>query len=194
MSTPTAAARTVVPDHAVVTRSLASALASVRRRGSDHVSRRVRDVGMLKRRLDGRSPAELVILRRGWIAQLVARNRQRMSGMVTERTGRLAMQVRGLATVHERVSVARLTIDRDRRQLARSAGSCISLHAARHATAVGRLRALGPAATLERGYAIVRRVSDSHVVRSVHGAQPHDAVTITLADGSLAATIDDQEA
>ncbi|WP_082312695.1 exodeoxyribonuclease VII large subunit [Salinispora fenicalii] len=52
-----------------------------------------------------------------------------------------------------------------------------------------RLRALSPAATLDRGYAIVRR-ADGNVVRAVSEVAVGDPVRVRLADGELAATID----
>ncbi|HEX7745149.1 MAG TPA: exodeoxyribonuclease VII large subunit [Micromonosporaceae bacterium] len=54
---------------------------------------------------------------------------------------------------------------------------------------VARLRALSPAATLERGYAIVRR-GDGHVVRAASEVAKGDPVRVRLAAGELAATVD----
>jgi exodeoxyribonuclease VII large subunit len=63
----------------------------------------------------------------------------------------------------------------------------------REAGEVGRLeaqvRALSPASTLERGYAVVQR-GDGHVVRDPDDAAPGTAVRLRLARGELAATID----
>ncbi len=66
-----------------------------------------------------------------------------------------------------------------------------------HTTA--RLTALGPAATLARGYAIVQRGTDSstdhgsHVVRSVREATPGTWLRIRLVDGAVAAVVADQD-
>jgi exodeoxyribonuclease VII large subunit len=49
---------------------------------------------------------------------------------------------------------------------------------------VARLRALSPAATLARGYAIVQ-TPDGHVVRSTSEASAGDALRVRLGDGSL---------
>ncbi|WP_245534436.1 exodeoxyribonuclease VII large subunit [Xylanimonas cellulosilytica] len=58
---------------------------------------------------------------------------------------------------------------------------------------IGRLeaqvRALSPASTLERGYAVVQR-PDGHVVRSPDDAAPGTGVRLRLAAGELAATVD----
>lgn len=61
----------------------------------------------------------------------------------------------------------------------------------RHLTA--SLTALGPAATLARGYAIVQRGADvaAPVLRSAADASPGDALRVRLADGAVAARVDD---
>ncbi len=56
---------------------------------------------------------------------------------------------------------------------------------------LARLRALSPAATLDRGYAIVQRRSDGAVLRNPAGAKPGDALRLRLSGGDLGATVDD---
>jgi exodeoxyribonuclease VII large subunit len=56
-----------------------------------------------------------------------------------------------------------------------------------HTTA--RVRALSPAATLERGYAVVQR-ADGAVVRSPSDVGAGDPLRVRLAEGELAATVD----
>lgn len=53
---------------------------------------------------------------------------------------------------------------------------------------VARLRALSPAKTLERGYAIVQR-SDGHVVRAADEVTDGDILRIRLAEGELRAAV-----
>ncbi|MGW4465690.1 exodeoxyribonuclease VII large subunit [Micromonospora sp. NPDC004704] len=53
---------------------------------------------------------------------------------------------------------------------------------------VARLRALSPAATLERGYAIVQR-ADNQVVRASDEVADGDRLRIRLAEGELSATV-----
>ena len=52
------------------------------------------------------------------------------------------------------------------------------------------LTAVGPAATLQRGYAIVRRQADGQIVRTVTAVTPGDLLTIQVADGQLYTTVD----
>jgi exodeoxyribonuclease VII large subunit len=86
-----------------------------------------------------------------------------------------------LADRAERVEILR---DRGRRAL----GSCLL----RAAGEVGRLgaqvRALSPASTLERGYAVVQR-GDGHVVRSPDDVAVGDALRVRLAHGQVAAQV-----
>jgi exodeoxyribonuclease VII large subunit len=53
---------------------------------------------------------------------------------------------------------------------------------------LARLRALSPAATLERGYAIVQR-ADGHIVRAADDVKIDDILRIRLAEGELEATV-----
>jgi exodeoxyribonuclease VII large subunit len=52
----------------------------------------------------------------------------------------------------------------------------------------GRLRALSPKATLERGYAIVRRHGE--LVRSSAAVAPNDPIAVEVADGSFGARVE----
>lgn len=54
---------------------------------------------------------------------------------------------------------------------------------------LARLRALSPAATLERGYAIVQRTDNGAVLRDPSDAAEGDAVRLRLARGELAARV-----
>jgi exodeoxyribonuclease VII large subunit len=57
---------------------------------------------------------------------------------------------------------------------------------------LARLRALSPAATLQRGYAIVQR-DDGHVVRAATEVKIDDIVRVRLADGEFHAAIKESE-
>ena len=53
-----------------------------------------------------------------------------------------------------------------------------------------KLRTLGPAATLERGYAIALD-GEGHVLRTATGVQPGDPVEVRLAAGSLTTRVEE---
>jgi exodeoxyribonuclease VII large subunit len=57
---------------------------------------------------------------------------------------------------------------------------------------VARLRALSPAATLQRGYAIVQR-DDGHVVRAASEVAADDLLRVRLAEGELRAVVQESE-
>jgi exodeoxyribonuclease VII large subunit len=54
----------------------------------------------------------------------------------------------------------------------------------------GALAALGPQATLDRGYAIVRRRSDGQIVRRPSQAPAGERLAVRIADGEIDATAD----
>jgi exodeoxyribonuclease VII large subunit len=87
--------------------------------------------------------------------------------------------------VAPRESEVRALVERSRRSLEhrldRAADELV------HTTA--RVRALSPAATLERGYAVVQR-ADGAVVRSPSDVVAGDPLRVRLAEGELAATVD----
>jgi exodeoxyribonuclease VII large subunit len=102
------------------------------------------------------------------------------------------------------------SLGRSRRELARGARNTLDRHAqrlahthdrlrrapvllverrrARLALAGGRLRALSPRATLDRGYAIVR--SDGRLVRSAAAVGPGDEIAVEVAEGAFGARVE----
>ena len=59
--------------------------------------------------------------------------------------------------------------------------------------AVAALGALGPQATLERGYAIVRRTRDGRIIRDPAETPVGERLAIRVARGDVAATVDRPE-
>jgi exodeoxyribonuclease VII large subunit len=53
------------------------------------------------------------------------------------------------------------------------------------------LDTVSPLATLYRGYAIVTRQTDGHVVQAAAGVTPGEQVTARLAEGRLLCTVDE---
>jgi exodeoxyribonuclease VII large subunit len=80
----------------------------------------------------------------------------------------------GLAHTHERLRRAPALLVERRRAALTQAG--------------GRLRTLSPRATLERGYAIVRR--DDRLVRSTTEVTTGDTIGVEVADGSFGARVE----
>ena len=62
---------------------------------------------------------------------------------------------------------------------------------ARLGAAGAALAVLGPQATLDRGYAIVRRADDGRIVRDRVDAPPGTPVALRVANDELAATVNE---
>jgi exodeoxyribonuclease VII large subunit len=108
------------------------------------------------------------------VAELRARLARSREGLNRGAQRTSERHVHRLASLHDRLrSAPLLALERRRARLD-------TLHA--------RLGGLSPAATLVRGYAIVRRGDE--VVRSTGGVQPGDAVAVQVADGSFGARVE----
>ncbi|ASW56677.1 exodeoxyribonuclease VII large subunit [Plantactinospora sp. KBS50] len=127
--------------------------------------------------------------------RLIRQARQRLDRAVTGFIDRESHRLDGLRSrpvlarpqvmLDQRAGDAAALRDRGRRCLDhRLAGAEGEL---RHTLA--RLRALSPAATLDRGYAIVQR-ADGQVVRAAAEVGKGDQIRVRLAEGELAATVD----
>jgi exodeoxyribonuclease VII large subunit len=90
---------------------------------------------------------------------------------------------------------ARRTLERHAQRLAhahdrlhRAPALLVERRRAALTQAGGRLRALSPRSTLERGYAIVRRRGE--LVRSAATVSPGDAIAVEISDGSFGARVE----
>ncbi len=165
--------------------------------------------------------AELVVPDRGEVAagmaDLARRGRACALGAVLEGRGQLAAESRALDRLRPAAQLAQareragLLLDRATRSLRddvnrrRAMDGGLStrlaptvnarLGAARTALerSAAALAALGPQATLARGYAIVRRDRDGSVVRDPAEAPPGDLLAIRVARGELIARVEDHD-
>src|SRR5690606_39007754 len=71
----------------------------------------------------------------------------------------------------------------------RSVRDVVERHSRALATAVGKLDALSPLATLARGYAVPRRADDGRVVRSGTDVSPGEGLVVRLHDAELHAVV-----
>ncbi len=126
--------------------------------------------------------------------RLIAQARQRVTQAVRHRIDR---EQQRLDALRSRPALAKpqALIDRletDLGQLVDRARRSIDHRLARAdselAHTVARLRALSPAATLSRGYAIVQR-ADGHVLRKADEARKGEALRVRLAEGELTAKV-----
>ena len=168
--TPSAAAELVVPDRVEV----AEGVAELARRG------RVQALGAV---VAARSElgAEGRALERLRPAAQLAQARERAGYLLDRATRCLRDEVGRRRSIEARLS-ARLAPTAEARLAA--ARSALERNA-------GALTALGPQATLDRGYAIVRRLVDGVVVREPDDAPTGQLLAITVARGELAARVED---
>lgn len=136
------------------------------------------------------------------VGALRDRARRALAGWV-DREQRLLAQLRGRPVLAEPVRGLDVRADEVHR-LRTDARACLLRRLDREGVALDHLRArltaLGPAATLARGYAVVQRVPDPPVpgaplpvLRSVTEVAPGARLRIRVADGALAAEVREQE-
>ena len=190
--TPSAAAELVTPDRVEV-----AALLATRRRRLD--ARLLERLGADGRRL----AAERRLLDRLSPAVQLAQSRER-AGVLLDRATRAATAAVSRRRVSEAGLRARLDpilparVGRDRARLERAFGMLpllargrVARGAARLDSARAALAALGPQATLDRGYAIVRRGRDGRIVRDPAEVGPGDPLAIRVAAGEIGARVED---
>lgn len=167
--TPSAAAELVVPDRV-------EALAGVRATGRRMDGAANRAVGGAARELAAERRA---LARLSPSVQLVTA-RERV-GLLLDRATR---------ATREALAVRAQRVERVEARLAPTVPTRLGLARAAIGEATAALAVLGPQATLERGYAIVRRRDDGAIVRHPAEAPPGTALRLRVAEGELPATSD----
>ena len=136
------------------------------------------------------------------MAQLAAA-RERVGLLLDRATRAIDAELAGRRRVGERLG-GRLTptlpgrLARDRARLDRSAvlgplaGRRVATARASLGAAGAALAVLGPQATLDRGYAIVRQAADGAIVRDPDDAPAGTRLSIRVARGELPATADER--
>ena len=164
--TPSAAAELVVPNRADFAASLGRGAERMHGAAGRAVAASAREVAAERRLLDRLHPS----------ARLAA-SRERASDLLD----------RGTRAVRARITDGRRLEDRSAQRLPALVAQRLTWSAGQLSTAGAALRSLGPEATLERGYAIVRRASDGVVVRDPIAAGPGTALAIRVARGEFPA-------
>jgi exodeoxyribonuclease VII large subunit len=167
--TPSAAAEIVVPDRAEMSAALRRAGARLAAVSTGRLAVARNELNVERRALEVVSPG----------ARLVAAREQ--VGLLFDRATRALSARLG----HDRARLDQAAATLPRLTAATLAGARADLDASAAALAV-----LGPQATLDRGYAIVRRRTDGAVVRKPADAPARTSLDIRVADGSVAATVD----
>src|SRR5690606_14329060 len=126
------------------------------------------------------------------IDELEGRARRALMRCVEERRarlGRLAARVEGRNPQH-RIAAAAQRCRFATERLERAMHRRIERLTHRVAVTDRTLRSLSPLATLDRGYAIVSRADDAHIVTDSSKISPGTGIRVRLASGRLAATVD----
>jgi exodeoxyribonuclease VII large subunit len=121
----------------------------------------------------------------GWARRLQASMERRLS-LAREATGQQQAALRRFSP-QARVDTHRQQVDDLTRRADRVLAHSLALRRSRLAGLEARLAALSPLATLERGYAIVRREDTGAVVRSVEQVRAGDELKVRVQDGEFGA-------
>jgi exodeoxyribonuclease VII large subunit len=191
--TPSAAAELASPDGAELAARLQRTTTRSRgamRRTAEALRTRLRH---LAHRLARSHPAALLRERAQRLDGLELRQRRAAARTIEGLRQRLA---RAEARLRLLAPSARLAAGRGRatdaaRRLAAAARAGLAARRAALAAAVATLDALSPLATLQRGYALVRRADDGRVVRGCDTAPPGTRIEVLLAEGALDCRVDD---
>jgi exodeoxyribonuclease VII large subunit len=169
-ATPTAAAELVVPDRTEYASALARGAERMRVAGSRAVIAAVRELDAERRLLERLNPA----------ARLAA-SRQLASDLLDRATRALRVRLDNVASVEDRLATA----------LPNLASRLVGQRRAALSEAGAALTVLGPQATLERGYGIVRRAADDAIVRDPAQVSAGSRLRIRVARGEFPATADE---
>jgi exodeoxyribonuclease VII large subunit len=170
--TPSAAAEIVVPDRLEMAGALRRAADRLAAATERRLATAARDLAVERRALDRVSPAARLAAAREQVGLLF----DRATRAVDARLARERLRLTAAAADLPRLTAARLAVARS------------TLDASTAALSV-----LGPNATLERGYAIVRRAPDGSIVRDPVEAGPGTPLQIRVALGEIDATVDEPD-
>ncbi len=193
-STPTAAGKLVVPDLLAECDYVADALSRVRTLCGDRIARERLIIGNLTDRPVMAGPQRILAEQRQRLGDYRRRSAAALSGRLRhERRGLAALADRPVRQrPHDLLAARQRDLAHDLVQLRRAARGGLREARQRLDAETGRLAALSPQATLERGYAIVRDPGGGVVVdaTTVRAGQPLD---VRVARGSFAVTVDPEE-
>jgi len=168
--TPSAAAELVVPDRREATRAVRARRARLDATLAAEMSSLERRVAAERRALEGLRPEVRLAAAR-------------------ERAGYLLDRATSAVTM--RLAAERRGVERGAGRLGAPVRARLAAAGARLDATRGALAALGPDATLARGYAIVRRAADGAVVREPAQAPAGTALRLRVAHGEIAARVED---
>jgi exodeoxyribonuclease VII large subunit len=190
--TPSAAAELISPD----TAALRQRIQGQHRRAHAAMQRRLQHEGRQLERLEGRlrraSPLSRLRQQQQRLDGLDLRLMRAMRSQLERRRQALALGTRQLQAQSpaRRLQLLRQRFAHLPARLRQAARQRLQQRAERLAALARQLHAVSPLATLERGYAVLRREETGGVVGSVAGVTPGMRLEALLVDGRLALTVD----
>jgi len=189
--TPSGAAEIIVPDQNDWQRQIAGIAARIARVGQRALEDRAQELDWLGKRLMASSPA--AILRRQ--SDSLRENRGRLTAAIRQQLleqknalqGANSALLRQSPALSVQRSIARL--EQLSQRLATATSNAISDVGHRLAVLGRGLHSVSPLATLERGYAIVKREDDGTVLVTATGINAGEDIRAHLAHGELIATV-----
>jgi exodeoxyribonuclease VII large subunit len=168
-----------------VKRNLESFEATLRKAIDDLIFRTQQTLDFLKERV--KSPDRILQERveklRNW--------RDRMTGALDYRLGNLTVLVTLLRTklasakTLQTLPFLRQKINHEKSLILKSMAEILRMHEEKQRRSLTALQALNPYRVLERGYAIVTKVSDGAIVKVPQDVQPGEKLRIRLAKGEI---------
>jgi exodeoxyribonuclease VII large subunit len=190
--TPSAAAELASPDGAELAARVSQAAGRLRAAIRRLAHAKATQLDHLAHRLGRSHPAAQVRQQAQRLDELELRQHRAITRRIER--GRLALARAedrlSLLSPAQRLAIASARLGGASRRLAAAMGTGIVAGRSRLVAAAGRLDALSPLATLDRGYALVRRADDGRVVRSCALATPGTRVETLVADGVLACRVE----
>ena len=191
--TPSAAAEIVVPDRLEMAGALRRAADRLGAATERRLAAAARDLAVEGRALERVSPAARLAAAREQVGLLFDRATRAVEARLASERFRLDAAAIALPRVTgARLTAARGAVDAAAAALPRESAGRVAAARSSLDTSAAALAVLGPSATLERGYAIVRREPGGSIVRDPAQAPAGAALRIRVAYGDIAATVDDE--
>jgi len=190
--TPSGAAEIIVPDQSDWLRQIAAFAARIARVGQHALEDRAQQLDWLGRRLLAASPAATLQGQRHSLRENTGRLAATIQRQLLEQRNTLQRTRGELMKLSPAISVQRLIGRQHALQQRMAAATHNRISDAAHKIALlGRaLHSVSPLATLDRGYAIVKREDSGDVLTDVSNIATGENVRATLSRGELVATVE----
>ncbi len=192
-ATPSAAAELVSPEQS----EWLAQLNALQVRGARHIQQRLTDVrqrcNWLQQRLQFRHPGQYLRQQAQRLDELEQRSRLTMRSFFNNLQSTLNAATAALKQTApgHRISRSELQLQTLTQRLRTTMTGVLQTRQRQLAVAGKSLHTISPLATLDRGYAIVTRSADGHVVHRASSVTPGEQVTARLAQGRLLCTVDE---